>query len=150
MHVEDELELVRLHHREVTGLVAFEVAGGIIPALTKQIGKVGPKAHQTARIARIAPGNHRRNLVWCGKDGKLNSPGVIKGSGHDQESVNMLASKTCKSFIDFETAARGNDSNLNPQGLGRRFHTAQRGFGSDRLCGIDEHSNAFESRYHFN
>src|SRR5215470_15747162 len=116
MHVEDELELVRLHHREVTGLVAFEDASGIIPDLTKHIGKVGPIAHQTARIDMIAHGIHRRNLVVCGQDGELNSPGVIKGSGHDQESVNMLASKTCKSFIDFETAARGNDSNLNPQG----------------------------------
>ena len=52
--VDDQLELARLHHRQVGGLFTFENAAGIAAGLTPRIRNVGSVAHQPADFGQFA------------------------------------------------------------------------------------------------
>src|SRR5882724_2127742 len=47
--IDHELELGRLHHGQVCGLLALENSSGVDADLTISIGNARPVAHQTAR-----------------------------------------------------------------------------------------------------
>jgi hypothetical protein len=69
--VEDELKLGRLHHRQLTGLVALENARDIDAGLTIGIDHAGSIARQTAGIGKLTPVVHGWHLVTRGKRDKL-------------------------------------------------------------------------------
>src|SRR5262249_51888906 len=61
--VDDELELARLHDRQIRGLRALEDAAGIDPELTPCIGQARAIAHQPADFDILAPHIYRRDRV---------------------------------------------------------------------------------------
>ena len=60
-----QLELGRLHHRKVGGLLAFENSAGIQAGLPIHVADARTIAHQTARHSVLAQGIDRRHCVLC-------------------------------------------------------------------------------------
>src|SRR5262245_33427930 len=61
VEVDHELELDRLHDREVGGLLALENPAGVHAGLAICIGDTCSVAHQTADLGSLAPGVDRRH-----------------------------------------------------------------------------------------
>ena len=59
LEIDDQLELGRLHNRQVAGLFALEDAADIDAGLPIKIGKVGAIVHQRAGHGRLARSRHR-------------------------------------------------------------------------------------------
>src|SRR5262249_7392935 len=53
--IDDQLDLCRLHDRQIRGLSALYDAAGIDAELTKRIRNVGSVAHQPARRSQLLP-----------------------------------------------------------------------------------------------
>src|SRR5262245_25032652 len=50
LEVDDELKIARLHHRQVSGLLALENPSGVNTDLAIAISEIGAVAHQTTRL----------------------------------------------------------------------------------------------------
>src|SRR5258708_25730849 len=113
--VDDQLELVRLHDRQVRRLGTLEDAAGIDADLTPRILNAGSVAHQptgfrivTQRICRWEP-VERRQL------GQLDTPAAQEGIAGDQEGVGPLACKSCEGRIDSADGPDVEDLDLQPE-----------------------------------
>ena len=62
--IDDELELLRLLHRKISGLSAFENLVDHRRDALKRFGRVGPVGHQAAAIHKISPGVNRRQPIF--------------------------------------------------------------------------------------
>ena len=67
LEVDHELELGRLHDRQVGWLLALENTPGVEADLAIGVGDAGPVAHQTASHGELAPFVDRGNGVACGQ-----------------------------------------------------------------------------------
>ena len=100
LQVDDELELGRLHDRQVGGLGALEDVAGIDADLTKHVRDVGSVAHQPAGCDKITIRISRRNPVARRQGGKLHAAAGEECVGSDEEGIGALARKGGKGRID--------------------------------------------------
>jgi hypothetical protein len=103
--VDDELELGRLHDRQVGGLGALEDAAGIDASLTKHVREVGSVAHQPAGCDIIMSRIGRRNPVARRQGDKLNAAADEECVGSNEEAIGALARKVGKGLIDLVARA---------------------------------------------
>src|SRR5258708_24657676 len=113
--VDDQLELVRLHDRQVRRLGTLEDAAGIDADLAPRILDAGSVAHQpagfgivTQRICRWEP-VERRQL------GPLDPPAPQEGIAGDEDAAGPLACKSCEGRIDLPDSADLKDLDLQPE-----------------------------------
>jgi hypothetical protein len=98
--VDDQLELARLHDRQVRRLRAFEDAAGIDTELTPHIRKVGSVTHQPAHIDKVTPHIAGWDRVACRQLGQLDTPTREVGAAGDEEGVRPLAFKGREGRVD--------------------------------------------------
>ena len=139
--VDDQLELGRLHDRQVRGLGALEDAAGIDADLTTRIRNVGSVAHQPAGFGIFARRICRGDRVARRQLDQLDTPAGEEGVGADEEGVGPLAHKSCEGRIDLAAGAGVEDLDLQPDGARSRFHVSQRGLGIRSIGRIDEHGH---------
>ena len=72
--IDDQLQLGRLHHRQVGGFRALEDSPGIEPGLTPCIRNAGSIAHQPAVFGKLAIWKGRRDTVACCQIHYLDEP----------------------------------------------------------------------------
>ena len=141
LSVDDQLELGRLHDRQVRGLGALEDATGIDADLTIGIRKAGAVAHQPAGFGIFTRRICRGDRMARRQVGQLDTPAGEKGVAADEEGVGPLARKRCEGRIDLAAGAGVEDLDLQPHGARSRFHVSQRGLGSRSIGRIDEHGH---------
>jgi hypothetical protein len=78
-------KLGRLHHRQLTGLVALENARDIDAGLTIGIDVAGSIARQTAGVDKLTPIVHGWHLVTRGERDKLLDVVAVEGVGAEQQ-----------------------------------------------------------------
>ena len=122
--VDDQLELGRLHNRQVCGLCALEDAAGIDADLTICIRNAGSVAHQSAGFGNFTRGICRGEHVAGRQLDQLHTPADEKGVSADEEGVGPLAPKSCESRINLAAGAGVEDLDLQPHGAGSRFHVS--------------------------
>src|SRR5262245_45944547 len=98
--VDDELELGRLHDRQIRRLCALEDATGIYAHLTRGIRQACSVAHQPTSLGILPRCKRGRDPVERRQEGQLDAPGAEKGAAADEEGVGSLAHKRRKRCID--------------------------------------------------
>jgi hypothetical protein len=88
--IDDELELARLHDRQVRGLRALEDAAGIEAALAPRIHNVGSIVHQPADFGKIPHGICRGQRVARRQLDQLSTPAVKEGIEAYEERIGPL------------------------------------------------------------
>ena len=129
LQVDDQLELGRLHDRQVRRLGALEDAAGVDAGLTIGIRDIGSVAHQPADLGIGARCICRGDPMMRRQVDQLDAPAVEEGVAGDEEGVGPLARKRCEGSIDLAAGAGVEDVDLQPHGASGRFHVSQRGFG---------------------
>src|SRR5215216_97857 len=114
--VDDELELARLHDRQVCGLGARQNATGIGANLTPSICNIGPVAHQPARFGEFACAKGRRDRVARCQIDQLETPAGEKGVARDEEGIGRRARKRRECCIDLVVGAGVENLELQPAG----------------------------------
>src|SRR4051794_15501343 len=98
--VDDQLELGRLHDRQVDRLGTPEKATGVNAGLTPRFRYAGSVAHQSTDFDMVTPPVGRGNRMACCQLGQLDAPVRQKGAGADKKGVGSLACEGRKSRID--------------------------------------------------
>jgi hypothetical protein len=130
LHVDNQLDLRRLLHREIGRLVALENAAGINPSLVYLIATSASIGHQassegmlTESVDRGQPiaGRQRREL--------FHTPGV-EGIVADQDGTNMLLRKSCECRFEIAIGAGIHNNELQAQHARRRLQVCDGGLGN--------------------
>src|SRR6516164_306098 len=98
--VDDQLELVRLHDRQVRRLGTLEDAAGIDANLTESILDVGSVTHQPTGFGILTHRIYRGNRVARRQLGQLDTSADEKGTGGDEEDVGPLVYNVCEGRVD--------------------------------------------------
>ena len=141
--VDDQLELGRLHDRQVGRLRALENATGIDADLTKRVGNVARRSSSARRRRLISRELHVVGSTW--RDARMANCTrrlVKKGSVADKKRVGSLAHRTCEGRIDLADGPGVVDLDLQPHGASSRLHVSYRELGTHRIGRIDEYGNA--------
>src|SRR5262245_25144722 len=139
LSVDDQLELDRLHDRQVRRLRALEDATSIDAKLTKRIRLVRSVAHQSADFGKFTVGKCRWNCMPRRRVDKLNPPVGEQGVGANEKCVRPLAQKSCEGRVDLPAGTGVADHDLQPHGVGSRYQLSY-GLGSG-ISRIDENAN---------
>jgi hypothetical protein len=91
VEVDHQLELGRLHNRQVRRLRALEDTRGIESDLANGVEDVASVADQPAGFGIGADRIDRRKRVARRQNGKLDAPGVEERAWTDKQSVGLLA-----------------------------------------------------------
>ncbi len=94
--IDDQLELRRLHYRQVCGLGALEDATDIDANLMSCIRDARSVADQPADFGRQPLRIYCRDCVACRQLGQLDTAGGEEGAGGNEEGVGWLSRKTCE------------------------------------------------------
>src|SRR5262249_7735004 len=143
--VNDQLELRRLHDRQVRRLRAFENLSDVGAGLPPRIRNAGSVAHQTADFSRLAVGKRSRNRVARREIDQLDAPGRQKSITGDEKGVRPLARERCKHRFDFLASAGIEDLDLQLHGAGGCFRVSQGGLRIRSTRAIYQHGNASRS-----
>src|SRR5262249_3155726 len=98
--VDDQLELGRLHDRQVRRLRALQDAAGIDADLTQRSCEVAAVAYQPAGFGIFTQRVYRRDRIMRRQVCKLHAPGEEKWIGAYEESVGPVAQKSGESRVD--------------------------------------------------
>jgi hypothetical protein len=142
LSVDDQLELGRLHDRQIRRLCTLEDTTRIDADLTICVLNGGSVAHQPADFGIFALRICRGDRVARRQVNQLDTPLVEKGAGADKRRIGALAHDSCEGRIDLAAGVSVEDLDLQPHGASRRFHVSQRRLGSFGIGRIDEHGNA--------
>src|SRR5262245_21418323 len=93
VEVDHELELGRLHDRQIGGLLALENPASVDTGLAICVGKARSVAHQTASFHILAPGIDRRHLMVRRQRNELYATVEEQQGGTDQERINRLCAR---------------------------------------------------------
>src|SRR6516162_7871652 len=140
LQVDDELELGRLHDRQVRGLRAFENAGGINADLKKHICNIHAVAHQQAGFDHLTVDATRRYSVACRQGRKLDAAADKERVGGDEEGICPVAYHRGEARIDFRAGAGLEYLNLQAQST-RSFWYVSYALGTCDIGRIDQHGN---------
>src|SRR5215831_8289525 len=138
--VDDQLQLARLHDRQIRRLRALEDAAGIDADLTKCIRRVASIADKPANFSEVAVCKCRGDRVARRQIDQLEAAANEKAIAADEKRVGPLAHKSCKGRVDLPTVAGLEDLELQPHSASSRFHVSQRSLGSG-ISRIDEHGH---------
>ena len=89
--VDDQLELGRLHDRQIRRLRALEDAAGIDSNMTKRIRRVGSVTHQPADFGKLTQGICRGERVARRQVDQLGTPANKKNVEADEDGVGLTA-----------------------------------------------------------
>ena len=107
LEIDDQLDLGGLLNRQITGLFAFENAGGVDPGQTVSAGQVAALAHQAAGGDELADFVDRRD-----KRGELFAAGGEKRMGADDEPACSQSDQVCEHRIEVALSAGVQDMEL--------------------------------------
>src|ERR1700730_2126648 len=93
LEVDRQLELGRLQHRQIGGLLALENAAGVDADLAMRVHNTSPVAHQSTARDELTPMIDRRNRMTRGQCDYLIAPGVEKLITTNHEPANPLSGK---------------------------------------------------------
>jgi hypothetical protein len=116
MKVDDELELRRLHDRQVGGFLASDDTSGVQPGLAQLIGNVCSVTHHAADFRKLAPRVDGGQPMVRGKCSELHATVGKEGVGTDHQRVGSLIHKARKRCIKFVNGAGGTDFDLRVDG----------------------------------
>src|SRR5262249_5359116 len=112
--IDDELELARLHDRQVRGLRALEDAAGVDTQLAKHIRNVGSVTHEAASCRKVTRTRCQGNGMARRHVGKLHPPADEKSILANEEGVRPLAPKSCEGCIDLRLVLALSTWSCNP------------------------------------
>jgi hypothetical protein len=112
--VDDQLELGRLHDRQVRRLRALEHATGIDAHLTIGIRQARSEAHQPAGCGEIARKGDRRNRMARRQCGELFAPGIEECIAADHERAGSQLDQGCEDRIEIALGAAARGCGLPP------------------------------------
>ena len=132
LEVDDQLELCRLHHRQVGGLLALKNAASVDAGLPITVKKIGAVAHQAPRYREFALLIDRRNAMACRQRRDVIAPTEEERVGGNQPAspprVFALSSKTprrfhalCATRTELQSQAPGSFEDVLGLALGRRI-----------------------------
>src|SRR5262245_27510699 len=119
--VDDQLELGRLHDRQIRRLRALEDAAGIDADLTKRIRNVGSVAHQPADFGKLTRGICRGERVARRQVDQLGTSVSKKNGEADEYGVWPVAHKSCEGRIDLTAGAGVEYLDLQRHGVSSGF-----------------------------
>ena len=138
--VDDQLELGRLHDRQIRGLRAFMDAAGIDADLTDRIPQARSVAYQPAGLDIVAHAIDRGDFVARREKDQLDTPGEEEGIRADEQGLGSLSRKSREPRIDLVDCAGVADLDLQAHRAGRCFYVSQYGLRIG-IGWIDEHGN---------
>src|SRR5262249_58807593 len=110
--IDDQLELGRLHNRQICWLGALEDSTGVDAELTKRVRQARTVTHQAAGFRILAHGiDGGYRMARCQR-GQLEPPAEEERVGGDQERVDSVADKRCEGGLDLAAVARPNNVDL--------------------------------------
>ena len=114
--IDDELELARLHDRQVGGLRTLEDAAGIGAGLTICVDKVGSVAYQATGFDKVAQRIRRGDRVARRQVDQLDTPiGKTRVEAHE-DGIGAITRKSFEGLIDVAAAAGVKDLQLQSHG----------------------------------
>src|SRR5215207_4852370 len=125
LSVDDQLELRRLHDRQIGGLGTLEDAASIDANLSIGFREVRSVAHQAADFYILAPGIYRGNPVVSRELDELHTPPVEGRAGTDEKCI--LALESPEGGVDLATTACIQDPDLQVHRASGCFNISQRG-----------------------
>src|SRR5450631_2463087 len=129
LKVDDELELSRLHHRQIRWLRALEDATGVDAGLPKSVRNAGSVAHQPAGCREFTDPKSRRNPVARRQSSELHAAIEEESVSSDDEGIGAFARKGSKSRVDLADRHSVEYLDLQPHGGGSFPHLPQGGLG---------------------
>src|SRR5215471_6575348 len=147
--INHQLELSRLHDRQILWPCAFENPSRIIADLTIGITQAGTVAHQPADIGKIAQRISCGYSVERGPLDHLDASDEQKGSGRDEQDILPLARDAFERGLYLAACIGIEDLNLQSYRATSRFRVPQRGLSHARIGRIDEHRDATCTRNQF-
>src|SRR5215470_6270005 len=127
VEVDHELELGRLHYREVGRLGTLEDFAGVDTGLTVRFRLAGSVAHQAADLGNVAPEIDRRHPMVCRQRHDLYATVVHRRAGTYQQRINRLLGKPRKNRINVTAGGGLEDFDLLPDGQGRSLNVRDKG-----------------------
>src|SRR5262249_45196825 len=91
LQIDDQLELGRLHDRQVTRLRSFEDLTGVNADLTKHVQYIGSITHQPARFDELAQEIGHGNPMMRRERRELDAPAAEEPVGADEERFGPVA-----------------------------------------------------------
>ena len=141
--VDNQLELVCLHDRQVLRRRALENAAGINANVTKPTHNIRSVAHQSTGFGVVTRRIYREQPVEAGLMRQLDTPAVQERGGAHKDAIGPLATHGFERGIDLSTGVGIEDLDLQPHGASGLVHGLQLRF-SICVSRIDEHCDARE------
>ena len=139
--VDDQLEVSRLHDRQIGRPVALEDAAGIAADLAACIGEVSPVAHQPADFAIFTLPECRGKRKPRRQVSELHPPAVEERVGDYEDGIQPFAHQGSEGCVDLGNGAGVDDMDLQPDRARRRIHFFQVGLGAHGIGWIDQHGD---------
>ena len=149
LRVDDQLEFVGLHHRNVRRHGAFENTAGVGAALAVGVVDVAAVAHEPARFDVVTHRECRWNAKPRRHDGELNPTRVEKRIGRNENPARRIARHGRKSRIDVLAGADVEHPDCQSDRAARRLHVIRHGCSARSIGRIDEHRDAGRTRHEF-
>src|SRR5262245_6388032 len=146
LHVDDQLELARLHHRQARWLGALEDTADVDAGLTPRVLVVASVAHQPADLAILTICICRGDRVARRQIYQLDTPADEKAIAANEKCVRLLACKMRERRTYLAAGACLELLDLKSHGTRNSFCVSQDDLGNDRIGGIDEHGHTSHSR----
>jgi hypothetical protein len=105
LQIDDELELGRLHDRQIGRLGALENFAGVNADLARTVQDVGSVTHQPASRDEFPLGENHWNAVARRQYSKLDTPTVEVIVSHNEEGIGSLTHQGGEGGIDLAVGA---------------------------------------------
>src|SRR5215470_1849927 len=124
LEVDDQLELSRLHYRQVGRLFALENAARVKSDLSERPSETGSVTYEPADPDELSRRIHHRNRIACRKRGDLLDPTVKENIITDEQCPSSRLDQVLEGGIDFTVGASLQRLNLEPDSSGCRQHVS--------------------------
>jgi hypothetical protein len=142
LEVDDEIELSRLQHRQISRLLALDDAAGKGSGLAIHVEDIGAVGHEAAVHDFEAHLVYRRNCVVGGKSGRALKPSGDCRIVANEHGANLAFLERGKSGVEFTLRRRVNHVRFEPD-VTNRFSAP-----AIRLFGIEEEADCHRLRHH--
>jgi hypothetical protein len=114
--IDDELELGRLHDRQIGRVGALENSAGVDADLANTVRDVGSVAHQPAGLDVFPLGENHRNAVARREHSKLDAPTAEVIVGGNEEGIGPFTHQGGEGRIDLAARAGIEETDLEVEG----------------------------------